>query len=152
MSGQPKAILTRRFAASPERVFEACTRPELLARWFSPKPFDVCEFEADVRVGGRFAFRMTGAPGEYAAEGIYRELVPARRLVLTWTWTDGPADEPPDDATSLVTIDLKPDGDGTMLTLTHEGLADQAQVDSHAEGWMQTFDKLAHLLEERTSS
>jgi uncharacterized protein YndB with AHSA1/START domain len=35
--------------------------------WFGPKAFDACEVEADVRVGGRFAFRMTSSKGTYGA-------------------------------------------------------------------------------------
>lgn len=152
MTGSAKAVLRRRFAAPIERVFAACTRAELLARWFSPKAFETCDVEVDLRVGGRFAFRMAGAPGTYAAEGIYREITPPNRLVLTWRWTQGPPDEPPDGVTSLVTFDLVPDGDGTTLTLTHEGLPDRAQADSHGEGWGETLDKLARLLEERIAS
>ncbi len=70
----------------------------------------------------------------------------------TWRWTQGPPDEPPDGVTSLVTIELVPDGDGTSLTLTHEGLPDRAQADSHGEGWSETLDKLARLLAERIAS
>lgn len=149
MSDGVKLVLTRRINAPPARVFDACTRPELLARWFSPRPFEICEVETDVRVGGRFAFRMTGAPGIYGAEGVYREVVPGKRLVMTWTWVEGPESEPPDGVTSLVTFDLAPDGDGTLLTLTHERLPDQAQADSHREGWIEAFDKLEALLDEK---
>jgi hypothetical protein len=40
---------------------------------------------------------------------------------------------------------LAPDGDGTLLTLTHEGLPDQAQADSHAAGWSETLEKFGSL-------
>ena len=36
---------------------------------------------------------------------------------------------------SLVTIELKPDGDGTSLTLTHEQFFDEAARDRHQGGW-----------------
>lgn len=150
MNGTAKAVVKRRIAAPVEAVFEACTRSDLLARWLSPHAFETCEVEADVRVGGRFAFRMSGAPGTHAAEGIYREITPPTRIVLTWRWTEGSPEAPPDGVTSLVTFELAPDGDGTLLTLTHEGLPDQAQADSHAEGWSETLEKLSRLLEERS--
>lgn len=146
MSEGAKLVLTRRFDAAPARVWEACTRPELLARWFSPRPFHVCEVDADVRVGGSFHFRMTGEPGTYAAEGLYRQVVPGERLVFTWTWIEGPDSDPPDGVTSLVTFRFAPDGAGTLMTLSHERLPDQEQADSHQEGWTEALAKLASLL------
>jgi hypothetical protein len=73
MSGTAKALLKRRIAASIEDVFEACTRPDLLAQWFGPKDFKTCEVEADMRIGGRFAFRMTGRPVPVLLKGLSRD-------------------------------------------------------------------------------
>ncbi len=147
MSADASLQIVRRFAASPADVWAACTQPDLLGQWFSPRPFHDCTVEADVRVGGRFFFRMTGGPGTFAAQGIYRAVEAPRRLQLTWTWVEGPPDQPPDGVTSLVTFDIEADGDGTRLTLTHAGLPDQAEADSHEQGWTETFEKLACLLE-----
>jgi uncharacterized protein YndB with AHSA1/START domain len=148
MTEGAKLQIVRCFAARPERVWQACTRPELLQQWFSPKPFHDCVVEADVRVGGRFFFRMTGEPGTFAAKGVYREGDEPRRHVKSWTWVEGPPDQPPDGVTSLVTFELEADGEGTRLTLTHEGLADQEQAESHEEGWTEVLEKLAKLIRE----
>ena len=136
----------RHFDAPVADLWAACTEPQWLIHWFAPAPFHDCTVEADVRVGGRFFFRMTGDPGTFAAEGTYQEVVPLRRLSLTWTWTEGPPDEPPDGTTSSVSIDLTPEGDGTRLALTHALLPDRRQADSHRQGWMECLDKLAALL------
>ena len=93
-----------------------------------------------------------GSPGTCAAEGVYQEIVPPTRIVLTWCWTDGPPEEPRDGITSLVTFELASDGDGTILTLTHEGLPNQAQADSHEAGWREALERLVRLLEERRRS
>ena len=47
----------------------------------------------------------------YEIGGVYREVVPNQRLVFSWAWHSTPERE------SLVTVTLKPDGDGTLLTL-----------------------------------
>src|SRR6476646_8544229 len=44
---------------------------------------------------------------------------------------------------SLVTVSLKPDGDGTLLTLTHEQFFDEAARDRHQHGWTGSLEKLA---------
>lgn len=142
----PSVKLTRRIAAPPARVWAACTDPALLMRWFGPKGFQTCEVEADVRVGGRFAFRMKGADGIDSAEGVYRVVEPPLRLQLTWRWTESTDPEGLSDTTSIVTFDLASEGEYTRFTLTHEHLPDQAQADSHEEGWTQALDKLDALL------
>lgn len=141
-----KVVLKRHLKAPPSEVFEACINPRILAQWFGPKAFDVCEVKVDPRVGGRFSFTMQSDRGKYGAEGIYREIQPPSRIVLTWTWTEGPEGEEPDGVQSLVTFDLKPEGDGTLLMLIHEALLDQESADNHGEGWSEALDKLEQLL------
>jgi hypothetical protein len=43
-------------------------------------------------------------------------------------------------------VSLKPDGDGTLLTLQHEQLFDQAACESHERGWDGSLDKLQQFL------
>lgn len=139
--------LVRRFRASPEAVFAACTDPAKLSLWFGPADFRVTHMEAEARVGGRLFFRMRGPDGTMAAEGTYREVDPPRRLRLTWRWTEGPPGSPPEDVTSLVTFDIAPDGAGSRLTLTHAGVRD-GQGKTHRQGWSEALDKLDRLLEQ----
>jgi Activator of Hsp90 ATPase homolog 1-like protein len=63
-----------------------------------------------------------------------------------WQWIEATDDNPADGLISELTIDLARDGNGTMLTLTHAGLPDQEQVDSHTHGWAEALDKLERLL------
>jgi uncharacterized protein YndB with AHSA1/START domain len=68
--------------------------------------------------------------------GAYREVIPNEKLVFTWAWRSTPERE------SLVTVLLKRDGDGTMLTLTHEQFFDEVARDRHQHGWVGSLDKL----------
>jgi uncharacterized protein YndB with AHSA1/START domain len=99
--------------------------------------------ELDVRVGGRFRASFTGCMdgnSEYhEVGGVYREVVPNEKLVFTWAWHTMPERE------SLVTISIKPDGDGSLLTLHHEQFFDQAAADGHSRGWSGSLDKLEKL-------
>jgi uncharacterized protein YndB with AHSA1/START domain len=76
----------------------------------------------------------------HEVSGVYREMVPNQRLVFSWAWHKTPERE------SLVTVSLKPDGDGTLLTLTHEQFFDVLARDGHERGWTGALDKLQNLL------
>ena len=88
---------------------------------------------ADVRTGGRY--RIDATAGGFAATGLYQEVTPPSRLVMTWQW-DGEGTE------SLVTIELTARGDETDLDLRHERLADDEERDKHAQGWNDCLDRL----------
>jgi hypothetical protein len=44
-------------------------------------------------------------------------------------------------------VTFKRDGDGTLLTLTHEQFPDDAIRDSHQSGWNGALEKLAAFVE-----
>jgi uncharacterized protein YndB with AHSA1/START domain len=92
--------------------------------------------EADLRAGGRYHIRIVVPGDEHNVSGVYREIVPNEKLVFTWAWRSTPERE------SLVTIALKADGDGTLMTFTHEQFFDEKARDDHNKGWTGTFEKL----------
>ncbi|TAI63966.1 SRPBCC domain-containing protein [Bradyrhizobium sp. Leo170] len=138
-AARPGLTLTRRLRARPEKVYAAWTEPENLVRWFGPanvKPGSV-RAELDVRAGGRYRISFTGNDGEYhEVGGVYRDVVPNERLVFSWAWHSTPERE------SLVTVSLRPDGAGTLLTFHHEQFVDETARDNHERGWTELFAKL----------
>ena len=138
LATRPSLSFKRRLNASPEKVYAAWTDPEKIIRWFgrSDAKADSFRAEIDARVGGRFRVSFSTNDEYYEVGGVYREVVPNRRLVFSWAWHSTPERE------SLVTVSLKPDGDGTLLTLHHEQLFDQAARDGHERGWIGALDKL----------
>ncbi len=140
---KPSLTLTRRFDAAPARVFSAWTDPEKITRWFGPEKVKVLNAESDPRVGGRYRIVARGPDGEeHVVGGVYREVVPDQKLVFTWAWQSTPERE------SVVTVTLKPDGDGTLLTLTHEQFFDEPARDRHQSGWTGGLEKLGRYLAE----
>jgi uncharacterized protein YndB with AHSA1/START domain len=139
--------LVRRIAARPSIVFEAMTTSEGVAAWFGPDDLPVVRAQMDARIGGayRVCFRTLDG-GEHEASGEFLELIPPRRIVMSWSWAvGGVADER--GRTSRVEIDLAPIETGTELTFTHAGLWDEASDKSHAEGWAGALNKLVRYLE-----
>ena len=139
IDAKPSLTIRRRFNAAPAKVFAAFTEPKTIARWFGPPGVTEVHAETDLRVGGRYRIVAKMANDQHEVMGVYREIVPNERLVYTWAWKSTPERE------SLVTIQLKADGAGTLLTLTHEQFIDEPARDRHQRGWAGALDKLEAL-------
>jgi len=134
---KPSLTIKRRLNAPPPKVFQAWTDPEKIKRWMGPGEVKTVRAENDVRVGGRYHIGMVTPAGEsHDVSGIYREVIPNEKLVYTWAWKTTPERE------SLVTVTFKPDGAGTLLTLTHEQFFDEDARDRHNHGWNGAIEKL----------
>jgi uncharacterized protein YndB with AHSA1/START domain len=79
-AGEARSVLLRaRLDAPIEDVWDACTDPDRLGRWFLP-------LSGDLREGG--TFRLEGHAG-----GSILVCDPPQRLHVTWKYGDRPADE-----------------------------------------------------------
>ena len=137
---KPSLTLTRRLNAPAEKVYAAWTDPEKIVKWFGPDSGPVTRAETDLRVGGHYTIAFNTENGErHQVGGVYREVVPNEKLVFTWAWHTTQERE------SLVTITVKPDGAGSILTLLHEKFFDEAARDGHKRGWSGSLDKLEKL-------
>ncbi len=136
-AGDTRLELKRRFDAPRERVFRAWTDPQEITRWWGPKQVTVPLCEVDLRVGGRFRSCMHHAGGDdNYLTCVYREIAPPARLVFTWTWEQGRFK----DIETLVTLEFDEDGEGTILTLTHDRLPSREARDLHNQGWCSSLD------------
>ena len=128
--------ITRSFDAPPALVFKAWASKEHLLRWWGPKDFTATSDELDFREGGAYRHAIHGPDGNsYGMSGVYREIVEPERIVFTFAWDDGPE--------TLITVTIRPQGNGTRLTFRHEPFADAATRDSHESGWGECLDRLA---------
>ena len=134
--------ITRLVAAKPERVFAAWTTAEALKRWSAPSDAMTAVAEVDLRVGGRYRIHMSSPDGrEYLVTGVYREIVPPRRLVYTWFWeTDSSLGE------MLITVEFHARGDATEIVLVHSQLPTEQALTAHRNGWTGCLVRLEQLL------
>ena len=138
---QHSATIVRVINAPVNELYAAWTEPEKIVKWFGPDAGPVKQASADVRVGGRYAVKFHTEDGEeHNVGGIYREVVSNQKLVFTWAWRTTPERE------SLVTVLIKPDGTGSLLTLVHEQFFDEPARDRHRQGWTDCLDKLERYL------
>jgi uncharacterized protein YndB with AHSA1/START domain len=135
--------ITRVIAAPREKVFRAWADPAELAKWWGPKGMTVPLCEMDVRPGGAIHTCMRSADGEdHSMKGVYREVTPPERIVLTWCWQEGEMAG----LETLVTVEFRDRGASTELVLTHEGLPSEAACEAHNQGWSSSFECLDEII------
>lgn len=121
----PVIRLERRLKQSPAAVWKALITPELLAKWWAPG-------EIRAEVGHRFTLDM-GKWGQQPCE--VKIVEPEKKLAYTFILN------------TTVTWELIPDGNGTLLVMTHEGFDPDSPVDRQAfegvsGGWPTILEKL----------
>lgn len=131
-------LSTDRVIAAPvEKVFNAWLDPEMLARFMRPGPdMSVPSAKSDAREGGHFEIIMRAGDQDIPHQGIYKKIARHSQIVFTWESAFSPAD-------SEVTLDLRPEGDGTHITLTHVTFYDEEKRDNHLGGWKNILEALS---------
>ncbi|MDN0077309.1 SRPBCC family protein [Crenobacter sp. SG2303] len=141
-------VIMRTFDAPPRLVFDAWTKPELLKRWLTgPSGWTMVVCEVDLQIGGsyRFIWRQDVDGTEIGNHGVYREIVPAERLVCTELF-----DDPWYPGESLISTTLAKQDGKTVYTCTLRYESRQARdlvLDSPMEGGVaQSYNRLDELL------
>lgn len=106
-AGEARVVtITRTYDATVEELWDACTNPERIPRWFLP-------VSGDLRVGGRY--QLEGNAG-----GTVERCDPPKGFLATWEFAG---------QTSWIEVRLTPEGDGsTRFELEHI-----THVDDHWE-------------------
>src|SRR5262245_48233218 len=140
-----QVLVVRILDAPQELVYRAWVDPAQVVHWWGPQGLGVSHVEMDVRPGGKWRKCMTAPDGkEYWRWGVYRQVVPPRRLSFTYFSDDVHATP---DHEMLVTVSFEKLGTKTKVTLRQTALENEASRDSHQWGWTSTLERLAALLE-----
>lgn len=110
--------LTEHYGAPPARVWRAFSDPAEKRAWFTDAPgFTTREYRLDFRTGGTEYWRGTGPGGvEITNTTRIAEARHAERLAISYEMTlDGGLL-----SVSVLTLEFRPDGGGTALTLTEQ--------------------------------
>jgi uncharacterized protein YndB with AHSA1/START domain len=150
-------VITRLFDAPRELVWKAWTDPAHVKRWWGPKTYTAPVFKMDFREGGTYLYCMRSPEGkDYWGTGVYREIVPGRRIVCTDSFADergnpvpashyGMAGDWPAELVVTVTFEELEHG-RTKLTLRHVGIPAGQMSELTAVGWNESLDKLSENL------
>ncbi len=137
-------LIERIFDAPRDLVFAVWTDPKHLMNWWGPKTFTPIGIQQDFRVGGTYRFGMKSPEGrEIWKTGVYQEIVPGERIVMTFRWEDGAWD-----VDNLVTVTFVSMASGRTLLRFHQAPFKTVEArDSHTQGWTSLLEKLAAYLE-----
>jgi uncharacterized protein YndB with AHSA1/START domain len=135
--------IRRTYLAAADRIYRAFTDVKDLERWYAPQGLTAVVDEFSPRVGGAFEITMGNDESSYTCYGTFVELIPFSRIVHTWQWKGEEWDEP-----TLVTVEIRPAEGVAEVVLSHERFKDGEEANEHCEGWVESLDKLAKLLEE----
>lgn len=137
-----KIVVSRRFDATPEAVFDAWLDTESACQWLFATPGGVMEkVEISPRVGGGFI--VNELRGDLLAThfGTYVDIDRPRRLAFDFT-TDR------EQAPTRVTVEFNSDAGGCIVTLTHEIDSNWAEYGASVrQGWTGILDGLAQTLQ-----
>jgi uncharacterized protein YndB with AHSA1/START domain len=138
------ARVSRRFRASPERVFDAWLDPTIAGKFLFATPSgEMVQVEIDPRVGGNFLFTDRRDGEDVAHRGQYLEIDRPRRLVFTFSV------EKYEQHADRVTVEIVPLDSGCELTISHEMSAEMAAYAVRTEqGWTGILENLAEAIGE----
>jgi uncharacterized protein YndB with AHSA1/START domain len=125
--------------STPEKVFEAITRPEIARRYWGH------ENVSDWKPGSDWQHVRANAQRTIELVGKVVEIAPPTRLVMTWANASQAADPA---SYSRVCFDLVPYENMVRLTVTHDELeAGSGMAKGISQGWPAVLSSLKSLLE-----
>ena len=153
LKNKNELTITRLFDAPRELAWKAWTEPERMKKWWGPQYFTAPVIKTDLSVGGKYLYCMRAPDGkDYWSTGVYREIVPRERLVMTDSFADENGNVVPASHYGmigefplelLVTVTFEAIGNKTKMVLRHEGIPEGQVKELTLAGWSGSFDKLA---------
>lgn len=130
-----KFIYVTYIASTPEQVWKALLEGELTRQYWGHE--NVSEWKK----GSQWKHVTADAKREVRVAGEVLEIVPQKRLVLSWRHTADAEAKP-----SQATFDIDTVGDMVRLTVTHEDL-DPETFKKISNGWARVLSSLKSFLE-----
>lgn len=127
-------IAVAEIAAPPERVYRALHTKECEAWWGAEDTYLTRNFEADLRVGGRWSVDSMFPDGPHHSTGVFLLIDAPHRVELTRRYEfDFPGLGWRD---TTITYLLAPTAEGSRLTIRHDGFRTAREAaEMHVVGW-----------------
>ena len=139
--------LSRIFKAPRERVFNAFLDADAMAKWLPPNGYTAHVYKLEPKVGGnyRMSFSSLDKKDTHFFGGKFLEIKPNERLRYTDKFE---SDDPEMQGEITVTVTFKDVPGGTEVRIVQEGLPKVIPIDGAMQGWSQSLENLARLVEQ----
>lgn len=129
--------ITKTFNAPVAKLWSAWTDPTQFPKWFGPDENSVHLRAYAVENGKAYDVDVVEPSGAiHTTTGVFTEVVPMEKIVMTWKIADLPMDE------SIITVTFAERDGKTTLTLLQERLGTDMLREVHTQGWNSAFVKL----------
>jgi uncharacterized protein YndB with AHSA1/START domain len=89
MEEKNELVIIREFNAPRELVFDACTKPEHLSKWWGPKGSKISILNISVKVGGTFHYELSYPDNtSMCGKFVYQEIIKPEKLVFVTSFAD----------------------------------------------------------------
>jgi|SRR5690606_1011028 len=132
---------TFRLKAPVAKVWDALTKPELIKVYFYGT-----DTETDWKKGSPIYFRGSWEGVDYVDKGTILDIKPQELIRYNyWSSMSGTEDIPENYA--IITYELTPVADGTILTVTQDGILSKEKLEHSETNWTQVIEGLRKLVE-----
>lgn len=89
--------------------------------------------------GGKYILISQFGEDKWVMEGIFKEVIPYKKLVYTWEWNQ-------DGKVTQVTVNFSEKEKTTHIDINHQGFEDEQSLAMHATGWDSYLASFENLL------
>lgn len=137
----------RTFDKSIQSLYNAWIQEEQLKQWWQPAGNQLVQVENQVKENGmiRYQFETKDGSPSFTITGQYQTVVPAQKLVYTWTWHI-PGSEHAAENRFELTVEFAGDDKQSSIHITQRALDGTEPLHPHQQGWEEALEHLKTFL------
>ncbi len=127
--------------APVNKVWDALTNPELIKEYlFGTKT------TTDWKKGSPITYEGEWQGKAYKDKGVIVDIIPEKLLHTTYWSSMGGKEDKPENYNNVI-YEVKPENDSTLVTISQDNIADEAQLEHMNQNWGMVLGSMKKLLE-----